>query len=163
LYDGGGHILASATLTTADAQEGSPIRFYTQAITPVTLAANQTYYIAEDILGNTTQFYVRTGTPTTSPLITYGASVVHRGAGGARGGGGGGGGPLHPGFVGPDLGGGGGGVHARPRPPPPHGGGVGPRRFPPLGWAPPQTGAAAAGSRIAIPAIPVEGTRRKAA
>jgi hypothetical protein len=103
LYDGGGHILASATLTTADAQEGSPIPFYTQAITPVTLAANQTYYIAEDILGNTTQFYARTGTPTTSPLITYGANVVHRGAGGTPTTDEEYGGSLNPGFFGPNF------------------------------------------------------------
>jgi uncharacterized protein DUF4082/PEP-CTERM motif-containing protein len=103
LYDGSGHILASATLTTADAREGSPIPFYTQAVTPVTLAANQTYYVAEDILANTTQFYVRTGTPTTSPLITYGANVVHRGAGGSPTTDEEFGGSLNPGFFGPNF------------------------------------------------------------
>jgi hypothetical protein len=75
LYDGGGNILASATLNTGDAQEGSPIPFYTQAITPVSLAAGQTYYIAQDTQDSTTEFYGSTDGPSTSPLITYGSGV----------------------------------------------------------------------------------------
>jgi hypothetical protein len=40
LYDGNGNVLASATVTTSDPQEGSPILFYSHAIAPVTLAAD---------------------------------------------------------------------------------------------------------------------------
>jgi hypothetical protein len=76
LYNGSGTILAHATVTASDPLEGSPVPFHSHAITPVTLAANQTYYIAQGIRANTTQFYVRTSTPTTSPLITYNGEVA---------------------------------------------------------------------------------------
>jgi hypothetical protein len=39
LYDSGGDVLASATLTASGAQEGSPTLFYTQAIRPVVSSA----------------------------------------------------------------------------------------------------------------------------
>jgi hypothetical protein len=81
LYNASGVILAGATLTTSDSQEGSPTLFYTQAITPVTLAANTTYYIAEDVAEGQTPFLVNTNTPITSPLITYVGGVDTPGIG----------------------------------------------------------------------------------
>ena len=44
--------IASATPTFANI-EGSPTGFFYQTITPVTLLANTTYYLAEDVLGGT--------------------------------------------------------------------------------------------------------------
>jgi hypothetical protein len=80
LYDGSSNVLASATVTSGDPTEGSPTAFFSAAITPVTLAANTTYYIAEDVVAtDTTTFLVTTGTPTTSSLITYGGSVSDNG------------------------------------------------------------------------------------
>jgi hypothetical protein len=82
LYDGSSNVLASATVTTSDPTEGSPTSFYSAAITPVTLAANTTYYITEDVVANDgTTVLVETGTPTTSSLITYGGSVSGNGPG----------------------------------------------------------------------------------
>ena len=75
LYDGNGTVLASAIVLPTDPTGGSPIPFYTHAITPVTLAAGQTYYIAEDFPANINQFYYNTDTPVTDPAITYGAGV----------------------------------------------------------------------------------------
>jgi hypothetical protein len=80
LYDGSANVLASATVATSDPTEGNPTAFHSAAITPVTLAANTTYYIAEDVVAvDTTSFLVMTGTPTTSSLITYGGSVSDAG------------------------------------------------------------------------------------
>jgi hypothetical protein len=80
LYDGSANVLASATVTTSDSTEGSPTSFFSAAITPVTLAANTTYYIAEDVVATAgTSFLVWTGAPTTSSLITYGGSVSDNG------------------------------------------------------------------------------------
>lgn len=56
LYTAGGTVLASTTVTTSDPQEGSPVSFYSHAISPVSLLANTTYFIAEDF-GSTTQAY----------------------------------------------------------------------------------------------------------
>jgi hypothetical protein len=81
LYDGSLHTLASATLTTADAREGSPIPFYTQAITPVSLAANHTYYIVQDITAFVTFFNAYTDSPRTGSLIVYDGALSARGAG----------------------------------------------------------------------------------
>jgi hypothetical protein len=81
LYDGNGTTLASATVATTDPTEGTPIQFYTHAITPILLAADTTYYIAEDLASFATSVYLRTDTPTTSALITYGAAVLNVGLG----------------------------------------------------------------------------------
>jgi hypothetical protein len=53
LYNGSGTVLASARVLTSDPREGSPL-FYSQAISPVSLAANTTYCIAEDTSANVT-------------------------------------------------------------------------------------------------------------
>lgn len=80
LYDGLGNVLASATITTSDPQEGSPVPFYSQAITPVLLAANTTYYIAEDWAATTTGYGLVTGL-TTNSAITYDGAVSAFGQG----------------------------------------------------------------------------------
>jgi hypothetical protein len=81
LYDGIGDVLASATLTTADPTEAAgSYWFYTQAITPVTLQAGQTYYVAEDFKVGVTHALAK-AVLTTSPLITYGDGVGANGAG----------------------------------------------------------------------------------
>ncbi|HEY1686685.1 MAG TPA: DUF4082 domain-containing protein [Tepidisphaeraceae bacterium] len=49
LYNSVGTTLASAIVTTSDPSEGSPFTFYSHPITPVNLAADQTYFVAEDI------------------------------------------------------------------------------------------------------------------
>jgi hypothetical protein len=82
LYDSGSNILASVNVTNSDPTEGSPTSFFSAAITPVTLAANTTYFIAEDdVAADFTNALVLTGTPTTSPLITYGGGVGGAGLG----------------------------------------------------------------------------------
>ena len=48
LYNSVGTVLASATVTASDPTEGTPILFYSHAIAPVTLAANTSYFIAQD-------------------------------------------------------------------------------------------------------------------
>jgi hypothetical protein len=75
LYEGNGTVLASAIVLPTDPTEGSPTPFYTHAIAPVTLAAGQTYYIAEDFPANINGFYIGTDTPVTDPAITYGSAV----------------------------------------------------------------------------------------
>jgi hypothetical protein len=80
LYNGVGTVLASATVTTSDPQEGWPIPFYSQPITPVSLAAGETYYIAEDFAPSTTAYLLASGL-TTDPEITYGGAVLALGQG----------------------------------------------------------------------------------
>jgi hypothetical protein len=81
LYDGSGTVLASVKVTTSDPQEGSPISFYTQSISPVLLAANAIYYIVEDTSANVTTFDVRVTSLTTDPAITYDGLVAANGQG----------------------------------------------------------------------------------
>jgi hypothetical protein len=73
-------VLASATVTTSDPKEGSPISFYSHAISPVSLAANTTYYIAEDLGSSTTANANVTGL-TTASEITYEGEVAAMGQG----------------------------------------------------------------------------------
>jgi hypothetical protein len=70
LYNAGGTVLASVTVTTSDPKEGTPISFYSAAITPVLLAANTTYFIAEDF-GTTTHGFVQVSGLTSGSAITY--------------------------------------------------------------------------------------------
>lgn len=80
LYDGSGDVLASVNVTSSDPTEGSPTSFFSAAITPVTLAAGTTYYIAQDDVATAeTTTLVYTGPVTTSSLITYGGSVSAEG------------------------------------------------------------------------------------
>lgn len=81
LYDGNGTVLASATVTTTDPVEGTPIQFYTQAITPVSLAANTTYYIAQDFAAGTTKVLDLAVGVTTDFSITYVKTVTSIGLG----------------------------------------------------------------------------------
>ena len=75
LYAASGTVLASATVKTSDPKEGSPILFYSAAITPVSLMADTTYYIAEDLSNTTTANGNVTGLMTAS-AIKYGGEVA---------------------------------------------------------------------------------------
>jgi hypothetical protein len=79
LYDGMGDVLAEATVTTADPQEGSPTSFYSASITPVLLQADTTYYIAQFVTAPNGIGYQASGL-TVSPLITFGTPVSSQGS-----------------------------------------------------------------------------------
>jgi hypothetical protein len=82
LYNSSGTTLASASLSYADPTEGSPFPFYYSPITPVTLAAGQTYYVAQDSNGaDPALLNIFAGGLTTDPAITYGAGVLGHGLG----------------------------------------------------------------------------------
>jgi hypothetical protein len=102
LYDGSGNVLASATVTNSDPQEGSPILFYSQAISPVSLADGTTYFIAQDISANSTQVEAQVTGLTTAPAITYVGGVAVTGLGGTPTGDAGGG-FFSPGYFGPNF------------------------------------------------------------
>jgi hypothetical protein len=74
-------LLASATVTTSDPLVGSFLTFNSQSITPVTLDAGQTYYIAEDMAMETTIFRANAAGITTDPSITYDGGVEQAGLG----------------------------------------------------------------------------------
>ena len=77
LYDGLGTVLASTTVTSADPTDGT-FRFH--VISPVTLAASTTYYVAADIVVSQLSEYSVTGL-TTNPAISFGAAVESLGLG----------------------------------------------------------------------------------
>ena len=81
LYDILGTVLASATLTTGNPLTGSPTPFYSASITPVSLAANTNYFIAQDTISGTTLLNYLTGTLTVDPAITYLGAVSAQGLG----------------------------------------------------------------------------------
>ena len=82
LYDSSGAVLASATVTASDPREGTPFLFYSHAIAPVTLAANTTYFIAQDFSAAAeTLAYAYTTAVTTSSEITYVSEVTAVGLG----------------------------------------------------------------------------------
>jgi hypothetical protein len=70
LYNGSGTTLASATVSVLDTTETNGLTWYTQAITPVTLAANTTYYLAQD-MDASSPFRGFTSTPTMTLGMTY--------------------------------------------------------------------------------------------
>ena len=76
LYNAAQVLQASTTVLNTDPVEGTaPARFYSHAITPVTLLADTTYFISMDFpTGTAAQFEV--GGLTTDPSITYGAAVL---------------------------------------------------------------------------------------
>jgi hypothetical protein len=81
LYTAGGTVLASARVTTKDPKEGSPIMFYSAKLSkPIVLAANTTYFIAEDIGTATMANGNVTGLKTTTG-ITYKVEVAAMGQG----------------------------------------------------------------------------------
>lgn len=84
LYGANQATITSATLTTADATEAtaSGFQLYTQPITPVTLSADATYYIASDLVPAASgggYIAVMNGPVTTDPSITYGYGVLTNG------------------------------------------------------------------------------------
>ncbi len=81
LYQGDGTVLASALVMSSDAQEGSP-PFYSHSITPVTLAADTTYYIAQDLPQGVNAWLSVDSPVSTDPAITYLSSVGGQGMGG---------------------------------------------------------------------------------
>ncbi|MGA2620563.1 MAG: PEP-CTERM sorting domain-containing protein [Thermoguttaceae bacterium] len=78
LYGTSDNVLASTTVLTTDPREGSPIPFYSQAITPVVLAAGQTYYIVENMTPGSSVAIYAYGV-TTQSFITYGGGVAEPG------------------------------------------------------------------------------------
>ena len=81
LYNASGTVLASATVTTSDPTEGTPVLFYSQAIAPVTLAANTNYFIAQDFAGGSTTVHADAASVTTLSAITYVDGVAVGGLG----------------------------------------------------------------------------------
>jgi hypothetical protein len=76
LYGANGTTITSATVSTSDTPDGSPVSFYSHTLaTSVALTAHTTYYIAEDVIANKTQFYTSV-TPTTDSSISYGGGVL---------------------------------------------------------------------------------------
>ena len=102
LYNAGGTVLASATVTASDPTEGTPILFHSQAIAPVTLAANTMYFIAQDFAATSTRVLIETTAVTTLSEITYDGGVAGPGLGqkpftNSTGG------SVEPAFFGPDF------------------------------------------------------------
>jgi hypothetical protein len=82
LYDSLDDVLATAIVSLSDAMVGAPQAFYSHSVTPVTLAAGQTYYIAEDYDGTAAafpQFYANVGSLTTASQIQYGGGTLASG------------------------------------------------------------------------------------
>ena len=74
-------LLASATVTNKDPQDGSPIKFFSAALkTPLVLAAG-TYFIAEDLATTTMANGNVTGLKTSSAAIKYDGEVAIAGQG----------------------------------------------------------------------------------
>jgi hypothetical protein len=79
---GGGSLalLASAVVTPTDPEEGSPTEFYSQAITPVTLAADvgtdATYYIIQYVGPNDSVETTPYDGVTSDPSINFGYAVA---------------------------------------------------------------------------------------
>lgn len=83
LYDAGGTVLATASPGSADPTVvAGDLSFHVKTIAPVTLAANTTYYIAEDLPESVIPRTAESGSVTTSPLITFGDAVFQFGTGG---------------------------------------------------------------------------------
>jgi Domain of unknown function (DUF4082)/PEP-CTERM motif len=81
LYNASGTVLGSAKVTTSDPKEGSPIMFFTAKLSkPIVLAANTTYFIAEDLGTATLANGTVTGL-TTSSTIKYLGEVAVAGQG----------------------------------------------------------------------------------
>lgn len=80
LYNAAGKVLAIAKVTTSDPKQGSPILFYSAAISPLSLAAKTTYYIAEDLSSTTPANGNVTGLMTVA-AIKYGSEVAAAGQG----------------------------------------------------------------------------------
>jgi hypothetical protein len=85
LYDSGQNVLATTVVTTADVQGDTFFgeSFYFHFITPVSLAAGQTYYIVEDLPPHTN--WLGNGgadSITTDPAINFLGGVAQLGEGG---------------------------------------------------------------------------------
>jgi hypothetical protein len=103
LHDASGTVLASATVTFSDKQEGSPAAFYSQAISPVSLAADTTHYIAQDFSPLNPLDILVTGL-TTDAAITFSGEVAAVGLGtNPTTAGAGTGGAHNPAFFGPNF------------------------------------------------------------
>jgi hypothetical protein len=102
LYNASGTVLASAKVTTSDPKEGSPITFFSAELSkPLVLAANTTFFIAED-LGTATTANGNVSGLTTSSAIKFDGEVAAMGQGkdpttDATGG------MFSPGIFGPDF------------------------------------------------------------
>jgi len=74
LYQGDGTVIASAKVTTGDQQAGTP-QFYSHPIAPVTLAANTTYYISQDLPAGLAAWAFVDAPVSTDPAISFEGAV----------------------------------------------------------------------------------------
>jgi hypothetical protein len=81
LYDATGTTLASATVLPTDPTEGFPTPFFSHAITPLSLAAGRTYYVAEDYFSSDPDRLTFVTFTKIDPSIAYGAGVFAFGLG----------------------------------------------------------------------------------
>jgi len=75
LWSSTGTLLASGTVLSTDPNEGSPMAFFEDSITPVSLAAGKTYYIDESVTSIASFSYYNATGLTTNSAITYDAPV----------------------------------------------------------------------------------------
>ena len=81
LYNAAGTTLASATVLPTDPIEGSPTSFFSHAITPLSLMAGQTYYIAEDYASGDPRPLFDARFTRIDPSVAYGSQVFAFGQG----------------------------------------------------------------------------------
>ena len=74
-------LLASATVTTSDKQEGSPIKFFSAPLKTALVLPAGTYFIAEDLAAATMANGNVTGLKTSSSAIKYDGEVAIAGQG----------------------------------------------------------------------------------
>jgi hypothetical protein len=81
LYNAAGTTLASATVLPTDPIQGSPTPFFSHAITPLSLAAGQTYYVAEDYVEGDPDVLFNATFTNIDPSVAYGSGVFAFGLG----------------------------------------------------------------------------------
>ncbi len=80
LYNSLGITLRSTTVTAADPAETAGLTWHSHPISPITLAPDTTYFIAQDVPVNGAAFF-QTSTPTLSDGVQYLGGVSGAGAG----------------------------------------------------------------------------------
>jgi hypothetical protein len=76
IYNSAGQVLTSANVLSTDPTEGIGVQFFSQSISPVTLAAGTEYFIAEDIFARSTGFFVNATGLATNPAITFDTEII---------------------------------------------------------------------------------------
>jgi hypothetical protein len=104
LYDASGTVVASATVTFSDKQEGSPAAFYSKAISSVSLAADTMYYVVQNFSPSSTHLDLLVTGLTTDAAIIFSGEVAAVGLGtNPTIAGTGTGGAYNPAFFGPNF------------------------------------------------------------